>query len=1269
LLRYVLRPLLVLLTLGALVIALLQVGGRVLFALLEDLEVGVNQVLSSQDIEVSGLTGDWRMLNPIVTVDRVRLPEGELLGLELEVDMIASVLRGVPLARRLRIDHADVALVKPAGEPWRLAGVQGPRPLDPWPLLRFSEQIEVAGTLRLRRHGLGEEAVEGHYIGINRGGVHRHRLVLNNVADDCADPCLLIADLQARGGLWPLRGGEFGVVASARGFLLPRALLGVSTLRLAELDLSWHRSGRNSGGRFELAAEQFHLPGQVSLATSLSAVVRGRDAVQRGAVRDWHVHQGEAESWRLPDMAITVDQGAASLWLAELDLGRAGQFIGQALAGVGPTQEWLEALQIDGRARNVRAHVRFADAAIGYAMRLDDLRLEAYKGVPGVRGASGDLLGFERGAQLNLNAQDMSLAFPDLFTEGWRLPYARGLLQAWFEPDYFGLRGSNLRAEALDIRARGSFALARPPDRQGQRLLLRVETDRIDVATAQRFVPYKVPDALRTWLADGPREGALLNARLAMQGQIHTEPGELGRRIELGADIAGGRVRYHPDWPEVAEVDGRLAVAGPEVHIDVDRGVTAGARLSRTQVVLFDNGRLADVSMNGQLDGQEVLTLLRTTPLGDWLGFVEPDWRLSGPLRVSGDLQVPLRTGLADALAIRLRTDLDGVDLTLPRYRVELAGLAGSWRYRYPAEVGASGVTGTLFGQPVRIGASSRDQRVQLRLDGRARPEDVWSMLGVADPGLAEGELDYRVEVGLPVGVPGAPTLTVRSDLEGLALRLPAGFAKAAETVEPLEVRLTFLGDHQRLSFAYRDATGWLRFADHPWDGAIGFGVPPPLPEPHPEAGPGAQDDGLPEPGRLVVRGRLAEVRVDELVPDGIGPGALPLSVFTDELHIDTLLLGGFPVTGARLSGSLSAAGVDLRVDADQVSGRVSGGDDEILEVALETLRVPRGEGAGDPITPTVVARLPPARVSLERLLLGDEDFGRWRFALRPEGQVLYLDDLEASIRGVRLEASEPLVWDTKAGTTRFAGSLMADDLAGVLPQWGYAPSIETRNAHLTGTFTWSGSPAAVDLLTLSGSAELHAEEGRFLDVESGGGAQRIFSLINFTTIAKRMSLNFSDVFGRGISFDTLKSRFTLDEGVLAFVEPLDVEGTGSRFRISGSVDLAARRLDNDMIVTLPVTRSLPWYAAYVALANPLAGIGVLVGERVLRRPLEQFSSARYRIGGTLDDPQVSFVSVFDVSPAEAAVSAGAPPSALGGVPDEEPVEETNSIAVEDDDE
>jgi uncharacterized protein YhdP len=134
LLRFVFRPLLVLLTLGTLVVALLQVGGRVAFTLLDDLEVGVNQLLSGRNAQVSGLRGDWRMLNPIVTADRVVLPAGSLRGVHLEVDMVGSVLHGTLVARRLKIDDFDLTLEKPEGAPWRLAGAAGSDPLpDPWP--------------------------------------------------------------------------------------------------------------------------------------------------------------------------------------------------------------------------------------------------------------------------------------------------------------------------------------------------------------------------------------------------------------------------------------------------------------------------------------------------------------------------------------------------------------------------------------------------------------------------------------------------------------------------------------------------------------------------------------------------------------------------------------------------------------------------------------------------------------------------------------------------------------------------------------------------------------------------------------------------------------------------------------------------------------------------------------------------------------------------------------------------------------------------------
>ena len=50
----------------------------------------------------------------------------------------------------------------------------------------------------------------------------------------------------------------------------------------------------------------------------------------------------------------------------------------------------------------------------------------------------------------------------------------------------------------------------------------------------------------------------------------------------------------------------------------------------------------------------------------------------------------------------------------------------------------------------------------------------------------------------------------------------------------------------------------------------------------------------------------------------------------------------------------------------------------------------------------------------------------------------------------------------------------------------------------------------------------------------------------------------------------------------------------------------------------------------YLALANPVAGLGVVIGEQILRKPIEQFSSAKFKIEGTFEDPSVKFQSLWD---------------------------------------
>ena len=141
----------------------------------------------------------------------------------------------------------------------------------------------------------------------------------------------------------------------------------------------------------------------------------------------------------------------------------------------------------------------------------------------------------------------------------------------------------------------------------------------------------------------------------------------------------------------------------------------------------------------------------------------------------------------------------------------------------------------------------------------------------------------------------------------------------------------------------------------------------------------------------------------------------------------------------------------------------------------------------------------------------------------------------------------------------------------------------------------------------------------------------KLASLLNFSTIFGRISkLDFSDVRGRGIGYEKVEAKVRFDEGIVSFMQPMIISSTSSQMRVGGSINLLNNTLDNELIVTLPVSESLPWYAAYLAVANPIAGLGVIVGERVFRKPIAKFSSGKFQVKGAIKDPEVSFLGLWD---------------------------------------
>jgi uncharacterized protein YhdP len=304
----------------------------------------------------------------------------------------------------------------------------------------------------------------------------------------------------------------------------------------------------------------------------------------------------------------------------------------------------------------------------------------------------------------------------------------------------------------------------------------------------------------------------------------------------------------------------------------------------------------------------------------------------------------------------------------------------------------------------------------------------------------------------------------------------------------------------------------------------------------------------------------------------------------------------------------------------------------------LRELRLPAPQPAAGPadwLASVEPASVPAADVRIDALWRGDQNWGSLAFLLRPQADGLRLEQLQGTLRDIRIgardDAAAVLTWQRRSGvdSSRFDGRLAVDNLGRVLEHWQYERVVVTRSGQLDAGIAWSGRPDQFALGLLDGEAALTLQDGRFLKAgASAEGALKVVGIFNFANLLRRLQLDFSDLFRDGISFDHIDGRFSVRRGVIDLTEPLAIRGPSSRFRMQGQLDFNTDQVDMELTATLPLAGNLPWLAA---LAGGLpAAAGVYLASKLFGDEVDRFSSAVYDVTGPWREPAVRFRRFFD---------------------------------------
>ena len=156
----------------------------------------------------------------------------------------------------------------------------------------------------------------------------------------------------------------------------------------------------------------------------------------------------------------------------------------------------------------------------------------------------------------------------------------------------------------------------------------------------------------------------------------------------------------------------------------------------------------------------------------------------------------------------------------------------------------------------------------------------------------------------------------------------------------------------------------------------------------------------------------------------------------------------------------------------------------------------------------------------------------------------------------------------------------------------------------------------------ISGYFEIQVNQGTFTEQDPNIG--RILSLLNIKSIAKRLSLNFSDVTDRGFTYKTIKTKLHLQDA-MAKIENFDLEASSSTITLTGQSHIVNQQYDLEVKVTPAINDAVP-VATYLA-GGGLIGLGVwaidevLFNGKLINKAVDKIATFEYKITGPWNQP------------------------------------------------
>ncbi len=791
----------------------------------------------------------------------------------------------------------------------------------------------------------------------------------------------------------------------------------------------------------------------------------------------------------------------------------------------------------------------------------------------------------------------------------------------------------------FDLRIKGNLRFDEKTESPFLNLL--VELSDAEVETVSKYLPKNSPEKSRRWFKRALVSGKIPSAKFVFRGRPQDYPFRNNNGVFQGyAEASLETLDYHPLWPPAEGINAGIMVNGDTVTVDVQSGYIFDAEITRATAVIKDlsiKGSKKSIALETHINGdiKDFLLFIKNSPLKTTPSLKNlPSRNFTGGMGIDLDMEIPLFPS-----QILFNGSLTLRDATFARddIKIELTDLNGRIDFSRGV-IFAEGMKAKFFNSPVELAMASRQGfPSRTTLSGTADNQFISAQLVRYFPWLApyKSEIEKRINGSCLWEVSQINTdpksglkineqFVLTSSLTGLSIDVPAPLAKA-EGPAPFKLSIRYPEvDKREVTIDYANILNGLIHAND-INGqksiitSLSFGEKATIGN---------------ESHQYSISGNIDQLDAGDWIKfvsdiSGIEKEKKEKKDIALDIQLGLLEIGWQNFSDVNLKIEDIFDGFHFNLTADDIAGdfylkHLNGSNS--LKINLQKLNlatnISEDEDKEYEIYP---GSIPPLDIEVSELSYNGNNLGHLLLTSSKAGNGLIVDNINISKTDMQINGSG--IWNliNHEHHSKFDLTLHAATMKTMLETFAYDVSpIEKGETNLTLDAQWQGTPMDFSLSNLNGTLHMHINKGRFIEIDQSAG--RLFGLLSLQTLPRRLSLDFSDLFGKGIAFDSIEGRFNIENGN-AYTNNLAMTGPSVDINISGRTGLVDQDYDQIATVTPQITDSLPVASA---LFGPI-GIGVgavifLASEIFSSLPdkIDKLLRKQYTITGAWDEPQVT---------------------------------------------